>query len=39
MFLNGVGKKSMTWVLTLGLSAAKLGTKKERKAVYVDRLG
>lgn len=29
----------MTWVLTLGLSAARLGTKKEREAVYVDRLG
>lgn len=39
MFLNGVGKKSVTWVLTLGLSAAKLGTKKEREAVYLERLG
>ena len=39
VFLNGVGKGSMTWVLTLDLSAARMGTKKEREAVYVDRLG
>lgn len=39
VFLGGVGKESMTWILTLGLSAARLGTKKEKKAVHVNRLG
>lgn len=34
----GWARGAMTWVLTLGLSAARLGTKKEREAVYVDRL-
>lgn len=38
MYLGGLGEGSMTWVITLDLWAAKLGTKEEMDVAQVDRL-